>query len=127
MLRRPPRSTRTDTLFPYTTLFRSRTLTLGIGLSVGLEAPRGGVDPREGRASRRNPSGEPRMIAGAIGAAQPRAATSRVQPGPPAPTPPPPPHHTSARNSARTNPRSRLPLHHARFPRPRVTLTRQLA
>src|SRR3546814_1763103 len=24
MLRRPPRSTRTDTLFPYTTLFRSR-------------------------------------------------------------------------------------------------------
>src|SRR3546814_3353967 len=28
MIRRPPRSTRTDTLFPYTTLFRS-----GIGLS----------------------------------------------------------------------------------------------
>src|SRR3546814_2554412 len=27
MIRRPPRSTRTDTLFPYTTLFRSRTLT----------------------------------------------------------------------------------------------------
>src|SRR3546814_9858741 len=26
MLRRPPRSTRTDTLFPYTTLFRSRIL-----------------------------------------------------------------------------------------------------
>src|SRR3546814_11474239 len=26
-LRRPPRSTRTDTLFPYTTLFRSRQLT----------------------------------------------------------------------------------------------------
>src|SRR3546814_11690244 len=25
-IRRPPRSTRTDTLFPYTTLFRSRTL-----------------------------------------------------------------------------------------------------
>src|SRR3546814_2839885 len=25
MIRRPPRSTRTDTLFPYTTLFRSRT------------------------------------------------------------------------------------------------------
>src|SRR3546814_14855878 len=28
---RPPRSTRTDTLFPYTTLFRSRTLTLSAG------------------------------------------------------------------------------------------------
>src|SRR3546814_10393733 len=26
MLRRPPRSTRTDTLFPYTTLFRSKVL-----------------------------------------------------------------------------------------------------
>src|SRR3546814_16321345 len=31
MIRRPPRSTRTDTLFPYTTLFRSGTLTLAQG------------------------------------------------------------------------------------------------
>src|SRR3546814_17244397 len=29
MIRRPPRSTRTDTLFPYTTLFRSHTLFIG--------------------------------------------------------------------------------------------------
>src|SRR3546814_10716228 len=29
MIRRPPRSTRTDTLFPYTTLFRSRRETTG--------------------------------------------------------------------------------------------------
>src|SRR3546814_3953664 len=28
MIRRPPRSTRTDTLFPYTTLFRSELLAL---------------------------------------------------------------------------------------------------
>src|SRR3546814_20009976 len=28
MIRRPPRSTRTDTLFPYTTLFRSRSASL---------------------------------------------------------------------------------------------------
>src|SRR3546814_1108475 len=28
MIRRPPRSTRTDTLFPYTTLFRSATATV---------------------------------------------------------------------------------------------------
>src|SRR3546814_20390230 len=35
MIRRPPRSNRTDTLFPYTTLFRSRTLRL--------------VDAKEGR------------------------------------------------------------------------------
>src|SRR3546814_14953176 len=33
MIRRPPRSTRTDTLFPYTTLFRSRR-SLGQGLAV---------------------------------------------------------------------------------------------
>src|SRR3546814_19112887 len=30
MIRRPPRSTRTDTLFPYTTLFRSLDLDIGI-------------------------------------------------------------------------------------------------
>src|SRR3546814_1529551 len=30
MIRRPPRSTRTDTLFPYTTLFRSNDLRLNI-------------------------------------------------------------------------------------------------
>src|SRR3546814_9304333 len=31
MIRRPPRSTRTDTLFPYTTLFRSETPGSGAG------------------------------------------------------------------------------------------------
>src|SRR3546814_8185040 len=31
MIRRPPRSTRTDTLFPYTTLFRSRALRIELG------------------------------------------------------------------------------------------------
>src|SRR3546814_18962709 len=31
MLRRPPRSTRTDTLFPYTTLFRSRLAVVLLG------------------------------------------------------------------------------------------------
>src|SRR3546814_19776047 len=31
MTRRPPRSTRTDTRFPYTTLFRSRVLVVGCG------------------------------------------------------------------------------------------------
>src|SRR3546814_17606178 len=30
MIRRPPRSTRTDTLFPYTTLFRSRPMAASI-------------------------------------------------------------------------------------------------
>src|SRR3546814_5619001 len=45
MIRRPPRSTRTDTLFPYTTLFRSRGRTaLPSGLSLcqgGLSWPTG--------------------------------------------------------------------------------------
>src|SRR3546814_15279256 len=34
MIRRPPRSTRTDTLFPYTTLFRSATIPAATGLAV---------------------------------------------------------------------------------------------
>src|SRR3546814_9691952 len=40
MIRRPPRSTRTDTLFPYTTLFRSTDRTMpadaGLGANQGL-------------------------------------------------------------------------------------------
>src|SRR3546814_3465188 len=38
MIRRPPRSTRTDTLFPYTTLFRSRDAQIGITESAVAEA-----------------------------------------------------------------------------------------
>src|SRR3546814_3601963 len=49
MIRRPPRSTRTDTLFPYTTLFRSPALTRAI---KQLEAELGGeLIRREGRLS----------------------------------------------------------------------------
>src|SRR3546814_5540462 len=33
MIRRPPRSTRTDTLFPYTTLFRSAIWKIGLSCS----------------------------------------------------------------------------------------------
>src|SRR3546814_5882622 len=42
MIRRPPRSTRTDTLFPYTTLFRSplRAGRVGLWLAVDLRAVR---------------------------------------------------------------------------------------
>src|SRR3546814_3880199 len=43
MIRRPPRSTRTDTLFPYTTLFRSA-VALGIGGGDGRRAALGIVD-----------------------------------------------------------------------------------
>src|SRR3546814_21134074 len=41
MIRRPPRSTRTDTLFPYTTLFRSR----GFGQRIVGERPRDALAP----------------------------------------------------------------------------------
>src|SRR3546814_8401407 len=34
MIRRPPRSTRTDTLFPYTTLFRSEADPAGVGAAL---------------------------------------------------------------------------------------------
>src|SRR3546814_6929544 len=43
MIRRPPRSTRTDSLFPYTTLFRSRALRILVapsGFKEGLSAER---------------------------------------------------------------------------------------
>src|SRR3546814_3125220 len=40
MTRRPPRATRTDTLFPYTTLFRSRAPSTGSG--QGLQCDGGG-------------------------------------------------------------------------------------
>src|SRR3546814_5913612 len=55
MLRRPPRSTRTDTLFPYTTLFRSREFALARTVddrqrlwAVGLEQRDRGIEAAEG-------------------------------------------------------------------------------
>src|SRR3546814_5078548 len=46
MIRRPPRSTRTDTLFPYTTLFRSRTRApdAPIGWPMAMAPPLNGVE-----------------------------------------------------------------------------------
>src|SRR3546814_8021859 len=35
MIRRPPRSTRTDTLFPYTTLFRSLAVDVQLDVALG--------------------------------------------------------------------------------------------
>src|SRR3546814_2833099 len=51
MIRRPPRSTRTDTLFPYTTLFRSR-------IDVG-EASDGNVLEKHGLAAGLRTKGNP--------------------------------------------------------------------
>src|SRR3546814_2949549 len=48
MIRRPPRSTRTDTLFPYTTLFRSDDQRREIGGPFpALEKLRGPADSRQ--------------------------------------------------------------------------------
>src|SRR3546814_5346360 len=50
MIRRPPRSTRTDTLFPYTTLFRSPRLAQRI--AGGGDQPQCGADPDDDRRLR---------------------------------------------------------------------------
>src|SRR3546814_12451395 len=39
MIRRPPRSTRTDTLFPYTTLFRSLTAQYSPAIRINAVSP----------------------------------------------------------------------------------------
>src|SRR3546814_7772187 len=59
MIRRPPRSTRTDTLFPYTTLFRSAG---GGGVRCGRARP-GDMGPRVHRQPR---SGEKDRAQGAM-------------------------------------------------------------
>src|SRR3546814_10792347 len=50
MIRRPPRSTRTDTLFPYTTLFRSRRGSRRLG-RVGEDDPALRVDRTDPRST----------------------------------------------------------------------------
>src|SRR3546814_2930981 len=51
MIRRPPRSTRTDTLFPYTTLFRSPPL---VGKPSGVLSALGSQPPARGCNERLN-------------------------------------------------------------------------
>src|SRR3546814_2515064 len=57
MIRRPPRSTRTDTLFPYTTLFRSHPSLTGFIL---LQRP---SDGWRARSKRSRPGKSPAIIA----------------------------------------------------------------
>src|SRR3546814_2045746 len=82
MIRRPPRSTRTDTLFPYTTLFRSALRLVGGTVERGHRADDDGravharllrpgrpartVDPRDCR--RALPTGRMAVAAGAFAA-----------------------------------------------------------
>src|SRR3546814_5614468 len=62
MIRRPPRSTRTDTLFPYTTLFRSERRSR----QRGQDAIPGQHEPRAAHAAERHP----RLLRSAAGAAE---------------------------------------------------------
>src|SRR3546814_15157327 len=61
MIRRPPRSTRTDTLFPYTTLFRSRLfarLFAGAVQELAAQEPAAGRTPGRGQQRRGGAPGE---------------------------------------------------------------------
>src|SRR3546814_16778786 len=98
MIRRPPRSTRTDTLFPYTTLFRSgRVLVRG-------HREAGRRDPR--RAAGHRPGSDPRAVLAEVDALGPQqlplGAAAASRPGGvrwrgagrwPRPRPPPAPDH----------------------------------
>src|SRR3546814_7030828 len=59
MLRRPPRSTRTDTLFPYTTLFRSRQ---DAGATRQIVFERSSATISAPRGSTATPTGRPRVF-----------------------------------------------------------------
>src|SRR3546814_20114075 len=101
MIRRPPRSTRTDTLFPYTTLFRSAAGAGGVlGQCLG-EHPlrpsggqrcRGACGGRGGGRARlpRAVAARPRHLSRRDGRAPPRrpACTPRHPPTPPQGTTP---------------------------------------
>src|SRR3546814_4678358 len=50
MIRRPPRSTRTDTLFPYTTLFRSAGAAARVGAALPADPCLGLAEHTGGRA-----------------------------------------------------------------------------
>src|SRR3546814_8590451 len=53
MIRRPPRSTRTDTLFPYTTLFRAREVVAGLAAIGGAGGGYGGSQCSHSHGQRR--------------------------------------------------------------------------
>src|SRR3546814_4861432 len=67
MIRRPPRSTRTDTLFPYTTLFRSRDATRYFPRSLSRGDVRGGNRPYDDTANRANRGNAGRGALGCLG------------------------------------------------------------
>src|SRR3546814_10004820 len=82
MNRRPPRSTRTDTLFPYTTLFRSRRLSFGDTRShhAGARQPaRRTYDRRRRRRDHRRPPRRDHAAQGRRRATRSEEHTSELQ------------------------------------------------
>src|SRR3546814_5268474 len=76
MIRRPPRSTRTDTLFPYTTLLRS-----GLAGDAGsgqCDGARLGLWPPT-RSARRDCPAHPNLCRGQLGKARSEEHTSELQ------------------------------------------------
>src|SRR3546814_10494089 len=71
MIRRPPRSTRTDTLFPYTTLFRSHGRAF-VGLALHCRH-------RHARSCTRTPSSPPIASIAIRGPARSEEHTSELQ------------------------------------------------
>src|SRR3546814_16213043 len=95
MIRRPPRSTRTDTLFPYTTLFRSAQLVRrqyggegiavdprhGEGQPLGRRRPRDSRHPRSGADAELWPDRQPGEPGTATGEPQRRGRADRDRRG----------------------------------------------
>src|SRR3546814_15587936 len=94
MIRRPPRSTRTNTLFPYTTLFRSwRNAASGLNEHIWVITPDRREDDAADTQRRRRSVANPRSVAikrsiigtaifsGAIGAARPLARSEEGRAG----------------------------------------------
>src|SRR3546814_7175946 len=113
MIRRPPRSTRTDTLFPYTTLFRSRLASLlvsrsGVVIRTGVHHP--------------NPSSEEEGLSGdpiAPPHKPARRSRARSRRSRPAPERKRRRSHAKGKNPARRRPPARTRAKRRLPPRPR--------
>src|SRR3546814_6902542 len=86
MIRRPPRSTRTDTLFPYTTLFRSIRKARALGVKIHPASPVLGWETVGGVHHLRTPGGivRARRVAVATGGYTPqglhKSLTNKIMP-----------------------------------------------
>src|SRR3546814_4223837 len=84
MIRRPPRSTRTDTLFPYTTLFRSNRRAKHVfpflrKYSINEKSNRESGETRHGRTSTTQGACERRLLQGRQGGVRSEEHTSELQ------------------------------------------------